>query len=87
MWCLSGVIMMMIMMVVAMKMMMIMMMMVVVKEERNGFLQCFQQLRSYHDEVETRNKDEIHFSSWIVPMGLSVAEGAIDSPPQCPTFI
>ena len=24
------------------------------KEGRNGFLRCFQQLRSYHDEIETR---------------------------------
>ena len=43
----------------------------------------FQQLRSYRDVIETRNREEIHFSLRIVCRGLSVAEG-LDSPPQRP---
>ena len=45
------------------------------KEERNWVLRRFQQLRSYPDEIETRNREEIPYSSRIVPRGLSVAEG------------
>ena len=40
------------------------------KEGRNGDF-----LRSYRDEIKTRNWDEIPISSRIVPSGLSVAEG------------
>ena len=43
------------------------------KEGRNWVLRRFQQLRSYHDEIETRNWEEIPYSSRIVPRGLSVA--------------
>ena len=53
------------------------------KEGRNGFLNHFQQLRSYPKEIETQNWEEIPFSSRIVPRGLSVAKG----PPQRRTFI
>ena len=45
------------------------------KEGRHGVLHHFQQLRSYHDEIETQNREEILFSSQIVLRGLSVAEG------------
>ena len=45
------------------------------KEGRNWVLHRFQQLRSYRDEIETRNREEIPYSSRIVPRGLSVAEG------------
>ena len=45
------------------------------KEGRNGVFGRFQQLKSYHDEIETQNRGEIHFSSQIVPSGLLVAEG------------
>ena len=31
--------------------------------------------RSFSDEIETRNREEIPFSSRIVPRGLLVAEG------------
>ena len=41
---------------------------------RNWVLRRFQQLRSYHDEIETRNREEIPYSLRIVPRGLSVAE-------------
>ena len=41
------------------------------KEGRNGFYVTFNR-----DETETWNRDEIPFSSRIVPRGLSVAEGA-----------
>ena len=44
------------------------------KEGRNGLLRRFQQLMSYPDEIETRNQEEISFSSRIVPRGLLVAE-------------
>ena len=42
------------------------------KEERIGLLHWFHQLSSYHDKIETRNRKEIPFSSWIFPRGLSV---------------
>ena len=45
------------------------------KKERNGVLRRFQQLMSYRDEIESRNWEEIPFSSRIVPKGLSAAEG------------
>ena len=38
------------------------------------FLCHFQQLRSYHDEIETLNREEITYSLQIFPRGLSVAE-------------
>ena len=44
------------------------------KEGRNWVLRRFQQLRSYRDEIETCNREEIPYSSRIVPRGLSVAE-------------
>ena len=44
-------------------------------EGRNWVLRRFQQLRSYRDEIETRNREEIPYSSRIVPMGISVADG------------
>ena len=37
----------------------------VLKEGRFGVLHRFQQLRSYHDEIETRNREEIPFSSQL----------------------
>ena len=40
-----------------------------------GGLRCLQRLRSYHEEVETRNREEIPFSLQTDPRGLSVAEG------------
>ena len=46
------------------------------KEGRNWVLRRFQQLRSYRNEIETRNREEIPKSSRIVQRGLSVAEGA-----------
>ena len=44
---------------------------------RFGVLRPFQKLRSYRDEIETRNREEIPYSSRIlvVPRGLLVAEG------------
>ena len=45
------------------------------KEGRNWVLRRFQQLRSYRDEIETQNREEIPYSLQIVPRGLSVAEG------------
>ena len=45
------------------------------KEGRNWVLRRFQQLRPYRDEIETRNREEIPYSSQIAPRGLSVAEG------------
>ena len=45
------------------------------KEGRNWVLHRLQQLRSYRDEIETRNREEIPYSSRIVLRGLSVAEG------------
>ena len=45
------------------------------KEERNWVLRRFQQLGSYRDEIGTHNQEEITYSSRIVPMDLSVAEG------------
>ena len=45
------------------------------REGRNWVLRRFQQLRSYRDEIETRNREEIPYSSGIVPRGLSAAEG------------
>ena len=47
------------------------------KGGRNWVLRRFQQLRSYRDEIETWNREEMHYSSRIlvVPRGLSVAEG------------
>ena len=44
------------------------------KAERNRFLRCFQQLRSYYDERETRNQIETAFSSQTVPKDFSVTE-------------
>ena len=44
-------------------------------KEGTKVLRRFQQLRSYSNEIETRNREEIPFSSQIVPRGLSVAEG------------
>ena len=44
------------------------------KEGRNWVLPRFQQLRSYRDEIETRNREEIPYSSRIVTRGLSVAK-------------
>ena len=44
------------------------------EEGRNGLLRCFQQLRSYRDETETRNREEIPFPSRILPRGLLVKE-------------
>ena len=40
----------------------------------NGGLRHFQQLRFYCDEIETRNWEEVSFSSLIVPRELSVEE-------------
>ena len=37
------------------------------------FLRRFQQLRSYRDKIETRNREDIPYSSRIVPRGLSAA--------------
>ena len=45
------------------------------KEGISRVLRRFQQLRSYRDEIETRNREEIPYSSRIVPRGFSVAEG------------
>ena len=44
------------------------------REERFGLLRRLQWLRSYHEEIETRNWEEIPFSLQTVPRGLSVAE-------------
>ena len=46
------------------------------QKERNVFLCCFQQLRSYCDKTETRNREEIPFSSRVVLRCLQVAEGS-----------
>ena len=40
-----------------------------------GFEVAVNQLRSYRDEIETGNREEIPYSSRIVPRSLSVAEG------------
>ena len=45
------------------------------KVGRNWVLCRFQQLRSYHDEIETWNREEIPYSLRIVPRGILVAEG------------
>ena len=47
------------------------------KEGRNWVLRRFQQLtcRSYRDEIETRKREEIPYSSRTVPSGLSVTKG------------
>ena len=45
------------------------------KEGRNWGLRRFQQFRSYRDEIETRNREEIPLSLRLVPRGLVVAEG------------
>ena len=45
------------------------------KEGRNWALRRFQQFRSYRDEIETRNREEIPLSLRLVPRGLVVAEG------------
>ena len=44
---------------------------------RNGFLRRFQQLRLYHDEIDTStwNQEEIPLSSGTVSRRLSVADG------------
>ena len=47
-------------------------MIIFTKEGRNWVLRRFQQLRSYRDEID---REEFPYSSWIVPSGLSVAEG------------
>ena len=74
-----------------MKMTMMMNMVMVVEERREGIRYYFQQLRSYRDEIETRNREEIPYSSRIVPGDLSVGSFScrrtIDSPPQRRTFI
>ena len=40
----------------------------------NGSLCGFQQLRSYRDEIDTRNGEEIPFSSRKIPKDLLVTE-------------
>ena len=45
-----------------------------IKEGRFGVLRRLQQLRSYHNEIETRNRGKIPFSLQTVQRGLSVAE-------------
>ena len=45
-----------------------------IKEGRFGGLCRLQRLRSYHEEIETPNREEIPFSLQTVPRGLSVAE-------------
>ena len=50
------------------------------KEGRNLCLHCFQQLRSHCDKIETRNWEEIPYSSQTVPTDLSVERSKIDSP-------
>ena len=42
-------------------------------KEGLGFYAAFN--RSYHDEIETRNRKEIPFSLLRLPRGLLVAEG------------
>ena len=44
-------------------------------EGKNWGFRRFQQLRSYRNEIETRNREEIPYSSLIVPRGNSVADG------------
>ena len=44
------------------------------KEGRDVFWRSFQQLKSYRDEIETRNWEEITLSSQIVQRGLLVTE-------------
>ena len=41
----------------------------------HGDLRRFQQLRSYGEEIKIQNREEIPFSSRIVPKGLLVVEG------------
>ena len=45
------------------------------KEGGFGVLRHFQQLRSYRDQMETWNWEDIPFSLQIDPTGLSVGEG------------
>ena len=40
-----------------------------------GFTLLSSAYRSYHDEIESRNREDIPFPSRKVPRGLSVAEG------------
>ena len=44
------------------------------KEGRNRVLRRFQQLRPYRNEIETRYREGIPFSPWIIVRGLLVAE-------------
>ena len=48
---------------------------VVFAKYRNEGKIGFQQLRSYRDEIETWNREEVPFSLLIDSRGLSVAEG------------
>ena len=57
------------------------------KEGNFGVSRRFQQLRSYRDEIETRNRKEIPFSLSIVPVGSFSCRRTIDSPPQRRTCI
>ena len=43
------------------------------RKEGIGFYVAFNSLRSYRDEIETRNREEIPYSSRIVTRGLYVA--------------
>ena len=45
------------------------------RKEGMGILRLFQQLRSYHDETEIRKREEITFTSQIIPRGLSDTDG------------
>ena len=51
------------------------------EEGRNWVLFCFQQFRSYCDEIETWYQEEIPYK------GSFSCRRTIDSPPQCRTFI
>ena len=44
------------------------------REGGNWFYIASKQIRSHHDEIETRNREEIRYSLRIVPKCLSVAE-------------
>ena len=58
-----------------------------VKEGKIGVLRRFQQPRSYSDEIETRNREEIHFSSSNSSKESFSCRRTIDSHPQWCTFI
>ena len=53
------------------------------RKKRIGFNVPFNSVKSYNDEIENRNREEIVFSSRIIPRGSFSCRRTIGSPPQC----